>query len=134
MTMRRTGLPGDRILLRGLVFFGYHGVNPEEQKLGQRFRVDVTLWVDLRAAAESDDLAATISYADVFAQVQAVMEGEPSRLLEHVAGRIGRALLADRRVALARVRIEKLQPPITGMATGTAGVELDFEQPPRHGL
>ncbi|MGI8587205.1 MAG: dihydroneopterin aldolase [Chloroflexia bacterium] len=117
---------GDRIILLGLVFYGYHGVNPEEQKLGQRFRVDVTLWADLSAAAQSDDLADTISYAAIYKQVRAVMEGPPSRLLEHVAGRLGEALLAEARCRGVRVRILKLGAPISGMTNGTAGVDMFF--------
>ena len=120
---------GDRILLRGLVFYGYHGVNPEEQKLGQRFRVDLTLWADLHPAAASDNLEDTISYATIYEQVRTILEGPPSRLLEHVAGRMGQALLAEPRVVRVRVRILKLDPPIPAMATGTAGVELVFDRP-----
>jgi dihydroneopterin aldolase len=50
-------------------------------------------------------------------------------LLEHVAGRIGQALLAEPRVARVRVRILKLDPPIRTMATGMVGVELVFDRP-----
>jgi dihydroneopterin aldolase len=57
---------GDRVLLRGLLFHGYHGVLPEERTLGQKFAVDVALSVDLRAAGASDDLQDTISYAAVY--------------------------------------------------------------------
>lgn len=120
--------PGDCILLRDLLFYGYHGVNPEEQKLGQRFRVDLTLWAALAAAAQSDDLADTISYAWVYDQVRACMEGPPYRLLERLAGAIGQAVLAEPRVAAVRVRILKLDPPIPHMATGTAGVALTFRR------
>lgn len=56
----------DRILLRGLVFHGYHGVLPEEQVLGQKFVVDASLSADLAAAGRSDDLADTVSYAAVY--------------------------------------------------------------------
>jgi dihydroneopterin aldolase len=129
MTRQAGSRPRDCIILRGLVFYGYHGVNPEEQKLGQRFRVDLTLWADLQTAAASDDLADTISYAAVYEQVRAILEGPPSRLLEHVAGRIGQAMLAEPRVARVRVRILKLDPPIRAMATGTAGVEVVFARP-----
>ncbi len=117
----------DQIVLRGLVFYGYHGVNAEEQKLGQRFRLDLTLWTDLQAAARSDDLADTISYAAVYALIAPIMTGSPSRLLEHVAGRIATALLAaEPRLARLRVRLLKLDPPIAGMTTGQAGVVLHF--------
>ena len=121
---------GDQIVLRGLVFYGYHGVNAEEQKLGQRFRLDLTLWTDLHAAAASDDLTDTISYAAVYACVQPIMTGPPSRLLEHVAGRIAGALLAtEPRLQRLRVRLLKLDPPIPGMTGGQAGVVLHFRRP-----
>jgi 7,8-dihydroneopterin aldolase/epimerase/oxygenase len=128
MTEDRRGPARDRVVLRGLHFYGYHGVNPEEQKLGQRFRVDLTVWADLSRAAASDDLADTISYAEVYEAARAVMEGAPSRLLEHAAGRIGGALLRDARVERARVRILKLGPPIPHMDQGVAGVDLEFRR------
>jgi 7,8-dihydroneopterin aldolase/epimerase/oxygenase len=128
MTEDRRGPARDRVVLRGLHFYGYHGVNPEEQKLGQRFRVDLTVWADLSRAAASDDLADTISYAEVYEAARAVMEGAPSRLLEHAAGRIGGALLRDARVERARVRILKLGPPIPHMDQGAAGVDLEFRR------
>jgi dihydroneopterin aldolase len=133
MSPQHRSSTSDRIILRGLVFYGYHGVNPEEQKLGQRFRVDITLWTNLTTAATSDDLADTISYAWVYEQVAAIMTGPPSRLLEHAAGQIGQALLADPRIARLQVRILKHDPPIAGMTQGTAGVELTLSQPGRAG-
>ena len=51
----------DEIFLKGMRFYAYHGVNPEEQALGQRFTVDVVLAVDLRRAGQSDELANTLS-------------------------------------------------------------------------
>ncbi len=120
---------GDQIVLRGLVFYGYHGVSAEEQKLGRRFRLDLTLWTDLQAAAQSDDLADTISYATVYTAVQPIMEGPPHRLLEYVAGRIAAVLLAaEPRLVRLRVRLLKLEPPIAGMTGGQAGVVLHFRR------
>jgi dihydroneopterin aldolase len=115
----------DKILLRGLTFYGFHGVNPEEQALGQRFRVDVTLWADLAPAAASDAVADTVSYATVYKRVRALVEGQPSALLEHLAGQICADLLAlDPRLARVRVRVTKRQPPLKGATAGTAGVQL----------
>ncbi|MBR0328475.1 MAG: dihydroneopterin aldolase, partial [Selenomonadaceae bacterium] len=51
----------DRITLTGMEFFGYHGVLPEENKLGQRFVVDLVLELDLHQAGLNDDLNATIN-------------------------------------------------------------------------
>ncbi|KAH0682374.1 hypothetical protein KY290_020963 [Solanum tuberosum] len=57
---------GDKLVLRGLKFHGYHGVNPEETKLGQKFLVDVVAWIDLRPAGKSDCLSDTPSYTDIY--------------------------------------------------------------------
>ena len=56
----------DRIHLRGMTFFGFHGVLDHETRLGQRFEVDLTLWCNLHTAGESDNLKHTVNYADVF--------------------------------------------------------------------
>ena len=115
----------DEISLSGLVFFGTHGVNTEENALGQRFGVDVTLWLDLSRAAESDDLDNTVSYSAVYKLIRAEMEGEPSKLLEHLAGRLlQRILRHDKRISEARVRLSKLNPPLKGSTTGEVAVVL----------
>ncbi|KAK4721164.1 hypothetical protein R3W88_011397 [Solanum pinnatisectum] len=57
---------GDKLALRGLKFHGYHGVKPEETKLGQKFLVDVDAWMDLRSAGKSDCLSDTLSYTDIY--------------------------------------------------------------------
>ena len=85
----------DQILLTGLDCFGHHGCQPEEQKQGQHFYVDLMLGLDLAAAGKSDDLRQTVDYAAVFRTVRAVVEGEPCKLIESVAERIAASLLAE---------------------------------------
>jgi hypothetical protein len=53
---------GDKLILRGLQFHGFHGVLQEEKTLGQKFVVDIDAWMDLAAAGESDCIADTVSY------------------------------------------------------------------------
>jgi dihydroneopterin aldolase len=119
-------MPRDEIRLEGLRFFGRHGVNEEETRLGQRFGVDLTVWADLDSAAGSDEVGDTISYAALYKLVRTEVEGEPSRLLEHLAGRILRAaLLSDRRLLTCKVKITKLAPPIAGITAGEASVTLE---------
>lgn len=74
-------------------FFGFHGTLPAERDLGQRFVVDLALHCDLRAAGQSDDLRLTVDYSAVYAQVRAIVEGEPVGLIEAVAERIAAAVL-----------------------------------------
>ncbi|CAH9079206.1 unnamed protein product [Cuscuta europaea] len=57
---------GDKLVLRGLKFHGFHGVKAEERTLGQKFVVDMDVWMDLRAAGKSDQLLDTLSYTDVY--------------------------------------------------------------------
>jgi dihydroneopterin aldolase len=60
------GPGGDKLILRGLQFHGFHGVKQEEQTLGQKFVVDIDAWMDLTAAGESDSIAHTVSYTDIY--------------------------------------------------------------------
>lgn len=57
---------GDRLILRGLKFHGYHGVHLREKETGQMFLVDVDAWLDLRAAGKSDDLTDSVSYTAIY--------------------------------------------------------------------
>jgi dihydroneopterin aldolase len=120
----------DEIALTGMTFFGRHGVNAEETALGQRFGLDLSIWLDLSAASESDRLADTVSYSAVYKLVREAMEGEPSQLLEHIAGRIARAVLAhDPRIERVRVKVSKLSPPLKGSTTGEVSVILTRSRP-----
>lgn len=101
-------MESDRIILEGMNFFGYHGTRPEENSLGQRFVVDVSLWLDLRAAGAADDLDATVDYSEVYRSARAIVEGPPLRLTEAVAERIAAAVLAEHpRVGAVQVRVRK---------------------------
>lgn len=59
-------MKGDKLILRGLKFHGFHGVKKEERTLGQKFLVDVDAWMDLRKAGKTDLLADTISYTAIY--------------------------------------------------------------------
>jgi dihydroneopterin aldolase len=113
----------DRILLNGLVFFGKHGCHAAENELGQKFVVDIELECDLRAASTSDDLNDTIDYVAIYNHAQQVLEGEPAKLLEHLAQRIADFCLIDNRVLSAWVRLRKPQIALPGVLD-YIGVEI----------
>ena len=76
MTMAGGGIKTlDKIFLRGLKFFGRHGVLKAEAQLGQPFVVDVELSTCLRRAGMSDDVKDTVDYSRVFYIVKDVIEG-----------------------------------------------------------
>ncbi|MCL6558732.1 MAG: dihydroneopterin aldolase [Firmicutes bacterium] len=104
----------DRIILEGMEFYGYHGVLPEEQALGQRFIVDVELYLDLRPAGASDDPELTVNYARVYELVESIAGGRPYRLIESVAEAIASGVLERFPVKEALVRVKKPQAPVPG--------------------
>jgi dihydroneopterin aldolase len=105
----------DKIFLNEMEFYGYHGVYPEENKLGQHFYVDLELDVDLKSAGMTDDLSKTVNYGEAFAKVREVMEGPAKKLLETVAEQISERLLADfPLISACVVKIMKPKPPIEG--------------------
>ncbi len=102
----------DRIELRGVRARGRHGVLAHERTDGQDFVVDVVLEVDLAPAGRSDDLAATVSYADVAADVVARVEGAPVDLVETLAAGVAEDALARPLVEAVEVTVHKPQAPV----------------------
>ena len=117
-------MASDRIILTGMQFYGFHGVNPEERTLGQPYVVDMEVELDLRAAGRSDNLEDTVSYTQLFRVAQAVMEGQPKHLLEAAAETIAQQTLDQFPVTAVRVRVRKPRPPIRGSSIDHAAVEI----------
>ncbi len=114
----------DKILLKGLAFYGHHGVSPHEKALGQRFIVDVTMECDARVAGLSDDLADAVDYVPAYEIVKAVMEGESKDLIESVAEDIAGQILETLNVSAVRVTIKKPEVAIRGSILSYAGLEI----------
>ena len=116
----------DRIRLNGMVFYGYHGVLPEERALGQRFVVDVEIFTDLRKAGASDDLSDTINYSQVYTTAREIVTGPPLNLIEAVAERIAARVLAEHSAAeRVVVRIQKPEVPIPGSVLASSEVRIE---------
>ena len=109
-----------RIQLRGLRFLARHGVLPEEHIEPQPFVVDVDLGVDMAVAAATDDLSATVDYAEVHRRVARVMEGPHRQLIETLAWTVAEDLLSAFPAEWVRVRVAKPQAPLPGPADGAA--------------
>lgn len=105
----------DAIHLKGLQFYGYHGVMPEETVLGQKFVVDVDLYRDLRKPGFSDQVADTINYAEVYQRIKTIVTGERFQLLERLAEEIAKQILNAFSCEVIRVEIHKPQAPIPGI-------------------
>lgn len=103
---------GDRITLRGLRVFGRHGVLEHERAEGQEFVVDIVAWLDLGAAAKSDDLAKTVHYGEMAELAAEIVGGEPHNLIESVAGAIADEVLAVWPLHAVEVTVHKPTAPI----------------------
>ncbi|TLS34996.1 dihydroneopterin aldolase [Pseudalkalibacillus caeni] len=105
----------DKIYLNGMGFYGYHGVFPEENKLGQRFFVDLVLETDLSPASQTDDLNKTVNYAEAYKKTKEIVEGKPKKLVETVAEMIAQQILDQFSIVQAcTVKVTKPDPPIPG--------------------
>ncbi|MBD3677945.1 MAG: 2-amino-4-hydroxy-6-hydroxymethyldihydropteridine diphosphokinase [Rhodobacteraceae bacterium] len=83
----------DRICVKNLCLHGYHGVMPEETRLGQKFYVDLDCVVDLEPCTEIDDYSRTICYASLCDLAEEVSRNGPYQLIETLGDRIARAVL-----------------------------------------
>ncbi len=101
-----------RIELSNLRFYAHHGVLPQETAVGNEFIVNLMLEADLSVACVTDNVDDTINYADVFDLVKTEMQ-IPSKLLEHVAGRIFRKLKETYpQLSAITVSVTKMHPPL----------------------
>jgi dihydroneopterin aldolase len=103
----------DRIFITGLTLHAYHGVMAHEAKVGQSFSIDMTLDIDLSAAARSDKVMDTVSYDKVVEVASDAFSSQRFRLIEAAAGKVADAILAAfPRVRAIEVTIHKPHAPI----------------------
>lgn len=108
----------DKIIIKGLKLFAYHGVNPEEKEQGQNFIFDIELYANLQRACESDNVEDTVSYAKVVKTVRRVFTARKYDLLEKCAAVVANAIL-DEYDAVQRVDVTLKKPE--------APVSADFD-------
>jgi len=102
----------DRLAVSGIEAVGHHGVFDFERRDGQKFRADLVLGLDTRAAANSDNLQDTVDYGSLVDSVRKAIETDPVDLIETLAARIADVCLADERVQWAEVTLHKPDAPI----------------------
>lgn len=111
------------IFLKEIRCYAYHGVAPQENLIGNEYVIDLKLKVDISQASQTDEVADTVSYADVHELIKAEM-AVPSKLLEHVGGRMAAKLFeAFPAIEEIELRLSKRNPPM-GADIDVAGIEL----------
>ncbi|MCT7952432.1 dihydroneopterin aldolase [Ancylothrix sp. C2] len=102
----------DCIKLTDIRCYGYTGYLPEEQVLGQWFEVDLTLWLDLRAAGKSDAIEDTLDYRKVISTTKNIVKNSKFALIERLAEAIAEAILEFAEVEKIQVCMTKPAAPI----------------------
>jgi 7,8-dihydroneopterin aldolase/epimerase/oxygenase len=103
------------VALLGVEFFAYHGFYEEERRIGNKFIADIKIQTDFTSSIEDDDLAKTVDYEQLYAILRAEMD-VPSKLLEHVAGRIlDKVCSFFPFIRKIEISIAKQNPPIGGI-------------------
>lgn len=98
-----------------MLFYGYHGVFPEETRLGQRFNVDLVVSLDLKQAGQTDELSYTVNYAELYNTCREIVEGKPFKLVEALADKLASTiLLRFPLIQSTTITVVKPDPPIPG--------------------
>jgi dihydroneopterin aldolase len=112
-----------KIHLKGVRAYGYVGLLPEENVLGQWFEVDTTLWVDFEAATRNDQIADTYDYRTAINTIETLIQESKFALIERLAGAIADELMIDSKVEKLELIVRK-HPPIPNFQ-GSVAVEVE---------
>ena len=103
----------DKILVRGLKIFAYHGVNEEEKLDGQNFILDIDAFVDISKPCVSDNVDDTVSYAKIIKEATKIFVSQKDDLLERAAQRVADGLFESfDRIQSLRILLKKPEAPI----------------------
>jgi len=104
----------DYLLLSKMQFYAFHGVNEQEEKVGNIFIVDLKIGADFSRACQSDDIKDSINYANAFEEVSKIMQNR-CKLLEHLAENICTQLKQTfTQIESIEIKVTKINPPIVG--------------------
>ena len=118
----------DQLILKGLIFYGHHGCIPAEQVLGQRIGVDVELSLDLKKAAQSDNVEMTVDYSRVYKLIESIVKDKQFNLMEALAEDIAQSLLNEfKNVRRIDLEVRKLYIPVDG-SMDWMGIRIRREQ------
>lgn len=113
----------DCIQVKNIRSYGYTGYLPEERVLGQWFEVDLTLWLDLASAGESDEITDTLDYRQAIDTVKQLIANSKFSLVEKLASAIADSLLQLDQVERVRVQLSKPAAPIPDFG-GTITIDI----------
>lgn len=105
----------DKIYLKGMTFYGYHGLFNEEKNLGQSFIVDAILYSSMDQVGKTDDMADGVHYGEVFNLIKKIVQGPSYNLLEALVTQIAQSILQEfSTVEEVTITVHKPNAPIEG--------------------
>lgn len=110
----------DKIIIKGMDIFAYHGVLDEEKKLGQHFIFDIKMYYNLKKAGGTDNLKHSVSYADVYIKLNKFITENSFDLIEKVAEESAKLILENFDIKKVKIKVKKPQAPIAGHFDYTA--------------
>ncbi|MCJ7446822.1 MAG: dihydroneopterin aldolase [Bacteroidales bacterium] len=111
------------IQIKDMEFYAFHGHFKEEQIVGSRFLVDLTMETDMEKPGESDELHDAVNYQKAYLIIKKEMETK-SHLLEHIATRILNVLYSEMKgIKKATIKVSKMNP-VMGGRVGSVSVEI----------
>ncbi len=117
-----------KIVISGMEFFAFHGHYPEEKLVGNKFLVDLEMYVDTSKAEKSDDLHDALNYQVAYSIVQDVLRNTKSNLLENIANNVLNAIFDEfDELQESKIYIKKVNPPMGGQIE-FVGVEISRER------
>jgi len=116
----------DCLSLEGMVFYGCHGVLPAEKEYPQKFVVSLWMETNIKPAARSDSLEASVDYSLIYKRVKQLVESNRFNLIETLAETIAEQVLSEQGVSRVKVRVEKPWAPLAGPVR-CAAVEIRRE-------
>jgi dihydroneopterin aldolase len=103
----------DKILIRNLKIFAYHGVNPEEKVQGQNFILDIDAFVDISVPCKTDNVDDTVSYAEIIEETVRIFTSRKDDLVERAAERVSEGLFEKfEKIQALRILLKKPDAPI----------------------
>lgn len=106
----------DKIILKDMAFYGYHGLLKEESVLGQKFFIDIEIETSTKEAGINDDFTKTINYAEVYEITREFTEDKRFNLIEALAENIAAEVLSRFEIAHSvMVRVRKKEAPVKGI-------------------
>jgi dihydroneopterin aldolase len=95
-------------------FYAYHGVYDAEKEIGGRYEVDCEYEIDTAIAAQTDSLADTVNYADIYATVENIITRKKFNLMEALANHLADAIISSFDIHRLKLKVRKMKPPVKG--------------------